>query len=271
MLQQKKLNEITPKEEITLFLLINKIEIKTAKTGNDFINLELKDQSGTIQAKIWEKIEDYSKMLFDGAVVKINGIVEEFNNTLQLNIKKIRLATPDDGITTEDFLPKSSRNFDEMKKEFFDAIDSIKNPFIKKLLENIFNGDILNNYFRTPAGKNWHHSYLHGLLEHTIEIVKICDLVSSFHKEIKRDVLIAGALLHDIGKIEELTYSSNFDYTDQGKLLGHIMIGATLVEKHISLIPDFPCCLTVSNFCSISARRFCKLGIVLYLISATLL
>ncbi len=239
-MNQKKLNEFLPKEELTLFLLVNKTEIKKTKNGNDYINLELRDQTSSIQAKIWEKVEEYTKILFDGAVVKVNGIVEEFNNSLQLNIKKIRLAQESDGITAEDFLPKSLRNFEEMKNEFFNVINSITNPFIKSLLEKIFSEENLNNYFRTPAGKSWHHSYLHGLLEHTLEIVKICDLMCSFHKEIKRDVLIAGALLHDFGKTEELSYKTNFDYTDKGKLLGHIIIGALVVEKNISLISDFP-------------------------------
>lgn len=238
-MNQKKLNEFSLKEELTLFLLVNKVEIKTAKNGNDYINLELKDQTSSIQAKIWEKVDEYKKILYDGAVVKVNGIIEEFNNSPQLSIKKIRLAEEKDGITSEDFLPKSSRNFEEMKIEFFEVIHSIKNPNIKLLLKKIFSGENLNKFFRTPAGKSWHHSYLHGLLEHTLEIVKICDLMCSFHPEIKRDVLIAGALLHDFGKTEELSYTTNFDYTDKGKLLGHIVIAAMIVEKEISSIPNF--------------------------------
>lgn len=239
-MNQKKLNEFNIKEELTLFLLINKFEVKTAKNGSSYINLELRDSSSSIQAKIWENVEEFSKILFDGAVVKVNGFIEEFNNTLQLNIKRLRLAEPKDEITSEDFLPKSTRNFLEMQSEFFEIINSIKNTHIKNLLNIIFSGDTLNKFFRSPAGKSWHHSYIHGLLEHTIEIVKICELVSSFHKEINRDLLIAGALLHDLGKIEELSYSSNFDYTDKGKLLGHIMIGASIVEKATSSINNFP-------------------------------
>lgn len=240
MLNQKKLNEINIGEDFMLFLLVNKFEIKTAKNNKPFINLELRDDSISLPAKVWDNVDDISKKLFDGAVVKIAGVMEDFNGSSQIRINKIRLAVETDEVTAEDFLPKSSRNFEEMQKEFNEIIDSINNPYIKQLLEIIFSGENLKKYFRTPAGKSWHHSYLHGLLEHTLEIVKICELMCSFHKEIKRDLLIAGALLHDFGKTEELSFESNFDYTDKGKLIGHIMIGAMIVEKTASIIPGFP-------------------------------
>jgi len=240
MLNQKKLNEINIGEDFMLFLLVNKFEIKTAKNNKPFINLELRDDSISLPAKVWDNVDDISKKLYDGAVVKIAGVMEDFNGSSQIRINKIRLAVETDEVTAEDFLPKSSRNFEEMQKEFYEIIDSIVDPYLKQLLEIIFSGENLKKYFRTPAGKSWHHSYLHGLLEHTLEIVKICELMCSFHKEIKRDLLIAGALLHDFGKTEELSFESNFDYTDKGKLIGHIMIGAMIVEKTASIIPGFP-------------------------------
>lgn len=240
MLNQKKLNEINIGEDFMLFLLVNKFEIKTAKNNKPFINLELRDDSISLLAKVWDNVDDISKKLYDGAVVKIAGVMEDFNGSSQIRINKIRLAVETDEVTAEDFLPKSSRNFEEMQKEFYEIIDSIVDPYLKQLLEIIFSGENLKKYFRTPAGKSWHHSYLHGLLEHTLEIVKICELMCSFHKEIKRDLLIAGALLHDFGKTEELSFESNFDYTDKGKLIGHIMIGAMIVEKTASIIPGFP-------------------------------
>lgn len=240
MLNQKKLNEINIGEDFILFLLVNKFEIKTAKNNKPFINLELRDESATITAKVWDNVEEISKSLYDGAIVKIAGVIEDYNGSPQIKITRIRNAVETDGVTSEDFLPKSSRSLEEMKKEFMEIINSITNPYLKQLLDNIFIGDNLIKYFRTPAGKSWHHSYFHGLLEHTLEIVKICELMCSFHSEIKRDLLIVGALLHDFGKTEELSFESNFDYTDKGKLIGHIMIGALTVEKSISKIPNFP-------------------------------
>ena len=127
-----------------------------------------------------------------------------------------------------------------MIDEFNAAIGSISNQYLHTLLKKIFNGDNFNKFCRTPAGKAWHHAYIHGLLEHTLEIVKICDLMSVLHPEIKRDLLITGTLLHDFGKTEELTYENVFDYTDKGKLVGHIVISAIEVEKVAATITDFP-------------------------------
>ncbi|MHB9041123.1 MAG: 3'-5' exoribonuclease YhaM family protein, partial [Melioribacteraceae bacterium] len=140
----------------------------------------------------------------------------------------------------EDFLPRSRRPINEMMEELNQVIDSVKNQHLNKLLRIILSGDNLDKYSRTPAGKGWHHAYIHGLLEHTLEIVRICKLMCSIHSDLNHDLLISGALLHDFGKTEELTYDSVFDYSDKGKLIGHIMIGALTVEKTASSIPNFP-------------------------------
>src|SRR3989337_2262211 len=102
------------------------------------------------------------------------------------------------------------------------------------------NSNMFESFSLAPAGKSWHHSYVHGLLEHTLEIVKICDLMSDSHPEINRDLLVCGAILHDFGKIEELSFDTAFEYTDKGKLIGHIVIGAMIVEEKIKEIKDFP-------------------------------
>lgn len=240
MINQKELIEISTGEEATLFLMINKFEVKTAKNGKQYLNIELRDKSAVLPAKVWDRFDDLLKNISEGKIVKIAGVIEEFGGSPQIRIEKIRLANENDGVDTEDFLPKSVRPVDTMLDELKQVIASIRNPFLKDLLNKIFEGENLKNFTRTPAGKSWHHAYIHGLLEHTIEIVRICDLMCSIHPEIKRDILICGALLHDFGKTEELTYDTSFDYTDTGRLIGHIMIGAVIVEKTISGMPNFP-------------------------------
>lgn len=240
MLEQKNLKDLLPGDEFTLFLLVNKSEIKTAKNGRPYLNLELRDTTAILPAKMWDKFESTAKELNEGTVVKVNGQIEEFGGTSQIKIDKIRISKEDDNVSTEDFLPKSKRPIDEMQKELFVIINSIQNPYLKQLLKNIFTENNLDKYLKTPAGKSWHHSYLHGLIEHTLEIVRICELMSTIHSEINRDLLISGALLHDFGKTEELTFETSFDYSDKGKLIGHIMIGALAVEKEASSIPGFP-------------------------------
>lgn len=240
MINQKELNEFSTGDEIILFLMVNKFEVKTAKNGKQYLNLELRDRSAALPAKVWERFDNILNDIAEGKIVKIAGSIEEFNGAPQIRIDKIRMAEDKDEVSTEDFLPKSKRPLEAMIEELKTVINSVQNTFLKELLSKIFDNDGIKKYIRTPAGKGWHHAYIHGLLEHTLEIVRICDLMCSIHPQIKRDLLICGALLHDFGKTEELTSETTFDYSDKGKLLGHIVIGALTVEKTAVSIPEFP-------------------------------
>ncbi len=240
MVEQKELNAIPTGEEIVLFLMINKYEVKTAKNGRQYLNLELRDRSAVLPAKMWDRIETLTNEIAEGKIVKVAGVIEEFNGLPQIKIEKIRYANDDDNVGAEDFLPKSKRPLSEMFGEFEKVVESIKDPYLNELLKVIFDKSNLMKFTRTPAGKSWHHAYIHGLLEHTLEIVRICELMCTIHPEIKRDLLISGALLHDFGKIEELSSETTFDYSDKGKLIGHIMIGALIVEKTAASIQNFP-------------------------------
>jgi len=240
MLDQKELNELSVGDEFTMFLIVTKSELKTAINGKSFLNLELRDKSLALPSKVWDNAEDYAKKLKEGTIVKVVGQIEDFKGALQIKIGKINPAKESDNVKPEDFLPKSQRSLSEMFNELDQVIASIKNPFLNQLIKVILTAGKLEKYSKVPAGKGWHHAYIHGLLEHTLEIIRICELMCSIHPELKRDLLITGALLHDFGKTEELTYDSVFDYSDKGKLIGHIMIGALEVEKAAALIQNFP-------------------------------
>ncbi len=240
MLDQKTLNEFSTGDELLIFLIVSKCEVKTSKNGKLFLNLELRDRSTALPSKVWDNAEEYAKKLKEGTVVKVAGQIEDFNGAPQIKIDKIRPAQESDNVIPEDFLPRSRRPINEMMDELNQVIDSVKDQYLNKLLRIILSGENLDKYSRTPAGKGWHHAYIHGLLEHTLEIVRICKLMCSIHPDLNHDLLISGALLHDFGKTEELTYDSVFDYSDKGKLIGHIMIGALTVEKTASSIPNFP-------------------------------
>jgi 3'-5' exoribonuclease len=240
MLNQKELNSASYGEEIILFLIVSKFEIKTAKNGRAYLNLELRDQTVSLPAKIWDKIDDLRNQIKEGSIVKVAGIIEEYNGSPQIKIDKIRAANEKDYVRPDDFLPRSKRQLSSMLNELNTIISSVQDPYLAELLEKIFTEQNLDKYSRTPAGKGWHHAYIHGLLEHTLEIIRICELMCNIHPEINRDLLVCGALLHDFGKTEELTFDSVFDYSDKGKLVGHIMIGALKVEEAASLIPNFP-------------------------------
>jgi len=239
-MKQKELLEIKTGEGIDHYFILSKIEERSTKTGKPFLNLELRDKSMVINAKVWDGFEEFVKGAEAGKIVKVLGQMEEFNNSPQIKVKSIRLTNDNDNVATSDFMPKSSRNFEVMVKELEKRIEDINNTHLKTLIKKILSGDKYEKYKHVPAGKAWHHAYVHGLMEHTLEINRICDLMSDIHPQINRDLLVCGAILHDFGKTEELNYETNFDYTDKGKLLGHIVIAAIEIEKVAGTIKDFP-------------------------------
>lgn len=246
MLKQAALNTLSKNDRIDHFLLIRRIELRSTRSGSEYLSTELGDKTASMNANLWEGFKELAVNGKVGDAVKVAGIVEEFQGTLQIRISSIRLAKEIDKINPRDFLPESKRNLEEMKKEFNQRIKRITNDFLRKLLEQIFSGERFEQFCDAPAGKYWHHAYIHGLLEHTIEIIKICELMCEFHPELNEDILISGAMLHDIGKIEELSFDSSFEYTDKGKLIGHIVIASNLVKDEIRKIADFPAELEIN-------------------------
>lgn len=240
MLNQKPINELVNGDKIQHYFIIAKIETRPTRTGKSFLNLELKDKTGSISAKKWDNFESFFNEAKEGDIVKLIGALEFFNNNPQIIIDQISVARESSGVTYKDFLQKSKYPIEALEKQLKEKIDSVQNQFLNALLNKMFSGEDYQKYINAPAGKAWHHSYIHGLLEHTLEIVKICELMSTFHNEIDRDLLVSGALLHDFGKVEELAQDVNFNYTDSGKLLGHIVIASIKVSKAIDEIDGFP-------------------------------
>jgi 3'-5' exoribonuclease len=240
MLNQKDLILLKKDDKLDHFLIVKKCEIKSTKVNKPYFSLILGDKNHALPANIWDDFERFSNVVKCGDILKVEGVIDEYLSTLQIKIKNMRFITSQDNVTYDDFMLKSERNLEEMQREFYSRIKKISDRWLKKLLSRIFNESNFSKYAKAPAGKSWHHSYIHGLLEHTLEIIKICDLLCNFHPEINRELLISGAMLHDIGKIEELTYELTFEYTDKGKLLGHIVIAAILINEEAAKIPGFP-------------------------------
>jgi 3'-5' exoribonuclease len=240
MIEQTELNELKRGDPVDHYLLISRLDVRNTKAGKEYLSLELQDKSIALNANVWESFQGLLNSSKLGDVVKINGTIEEFQGSLQIRISKIRPLSPSDNISPVDFLPKSENELNKMIEEFENRIDKISNIHLKSLLERIFSGERFTNFTLAPAGKSWHHGYIHGLIEHTLEIIKICDLMCDFHPELNRDLLISGAMLHDFGKTEELKYDSAFEYTDKGKLLGHIVIAAIIISEEAKSLPGFP-------------------------------
>lgn len=222
-----------------VYLCKNKIVGKT-KSGKSYYSLLLQDKTGSIDAKIWELnsgIGHFDSMNY----VRVDGQITTFNNALQLNVKKIRIA--DEGeYAPDDYMPCTKKDVDEMFADLLKLVDSLEHSYYKTLLKSFFVDDkeTAAEFKRHSAAKTIHHGYIGGLLEHSLAVAKMCDYYTTYYKRLNRDLLITAALLHDIGKIYELSGFPENDYTDAGQLLGHIVMGTMMIRDRIKDIPDFP-------------------------------
>lgn len=216
-------------------------QIMLTKNGKEYGSAVLQDKTGTIDAKIWDLsspgIGDFEAMQY----VCIDADVTVFQGANQLNVRRIRRA--DEGEYTEsDYLPVSSKDLKEMYRELSALIQSLKNPYLKKLASSYYleDKDFIKNFCFHSAAKSVHHGFVGGLLEHTLSVMKLCEYYSGYYKKLNRDLLLTAALFHDIGKTKELSAFPANDYTDDGQLLGHIMIGTEMINDRIREIPGFP-------------------------------
>jgi 3'-5' exoribonuclease len=240
MLSQTDLILLQKGDLINHYLLLKKCEIKLTKSNKQYLYLELADRTLSLSANVWENFSKIYSELKTGDIVKVTGSMDDYLGIPQIKIISIKRADPVDNISPTDFLARSKRNVEEMKNELKIRIQKINNSKLKVLMDQFFNEKGLMKFTSAPAGKYWHHSYLSGLLEHSLELIKICDLMCDIHPEINRDLVICGALMHDYGKTEELSFNSSFEYTTKGKLIGHIVISAMLINEGCKKIPDFP-------------------------------
>jgi 3'-5' exoribonuclease len=176
----------------------------------------------------------------DGDIVKAQAVLGAYNGAPQLTVSRLRKATADE-ITPEDYLPRSDRDPAVLLSELEAAAEGIRQPHLRRLLQDLLADPVTRTALTSaPAAKAIHHAVLGGLLEHTVSVVGLCRLLADYYPPVNRDLLVAGAILHDLGKIRELCWDRVFEYTDVGRLLGHITLGVLLVEERIRAIPDFP-------------------------------
>ncbi len=223
-----------------VYLCKNK-QIQLTKNGKEYGNLVLQDKTGTIDGKIWDLgspgIGNFETMDY----VYIDADVTVFQGTNQLNIRRIRKAREEEYIPA-DYLPVSKKDIGKMYQELTAMIRTIKNPYLNKLASSYFIDDpeFAKAFQFHSAAKSVHHGFVGGLLEHTLSVAKLCDYYASYYPGINRDLLLTAAMFHDIGKTKELSVFPENDYTDDGQLLGHIIIGTEMVGERIRTIPGFP-------------------------------
>ena len=211
------------------------------KNGKAYENVVLQDKTGTIDAKVWEPnnpgIGDYDTMDY----IEVYGDVNSFQGALQVSVKRIRVCGEGE-FEPSDYLPVSSRNIDEMYEELLGFIRSIQNQYLRQLLESFFVKDqaFIKAFRTSSAAKTVHHGFVGGLLEHTLGVTNLCDYYCKAYPVLKRDLLLTAAMCHDIGKTREISPFPENDYTDDGQLLGHIVMGSQMIGERAAQIQGFP-------------------------------
>ena len=214
--------------------------VAQSKNGKTYYSLVLQDRTGTLDAKVWDlsnAIAHFEALDF----IKVDGQITVYNNSLQMSVRRIQKAQ--EGTYDEaEYMPCTKYNVDEMFNELLGFVISVKNEYLSKLLKSFFVDDanFVKRFKKHSAAKAVHHNFIGGLLQHTLAVTKMCDFLASSYEIINRDLLITAAICHDIGKLHELSKFPENDYTDEGNLLGHIVMGAMMVRDKANEIEGFP-------------------------------
>jgi 3'-5' exoribonuclease len=227
-------------ESVTSFFLLKQVQVRQRRSGEPFLSMVLGDRTGEMAAVMWEGVEEAGKELAEGDVVKVQGLLGTYQRARQLTITRLRKAAPEE-VVAEDYLPRTLQEPTALLAHLRATVDAMQEPYLQRLLHDLLaDEDFMADFTVAPAAKNIHHAVLGGLLEHTASVVGLCRVLAEYYPAVDRDLLLAAAMLHDVGKVRELTWDRVFDYSDAGRLLGHITLGALLVEARIREISDFP-------------------------------
>jgi 3'-5' exoribonuclease len=232
--------DLGTEQNITTFFLVHEKEIRNTREGKAYLRLELGDRSGTIEARMWDQFDAAVKDINRDDFVKVQARVEIYRNKPQLSLQNLRLAKPEE-IDLADFLAHTKEDVGKLYAQLLEYAGSIANPWLKKLTTGILNDPkIAVRYKRAPAAKVMHHAYLGGLLEHVIGLCGLAKQIAAHYPELDVDLLLTAAILHDVGKLDELCYERAIGYTVEGQLLGHIVMEFETVSKAIDAIEGFP-------------------------------
>ena len=227
-------------QTITSSFVVASKQVKTKKNGDPYLAVTLADRTGQLQANMWDNVSDAVNEFEQDDFVKVKGLVQKYNGRWQLTLHKVR-KLGDAEIDYSDFLPKTSKDIDQLWRTLGEFVESIENPWLKRLIQDFMADDAIATAYRNaPAAKTMHHAYVGGLLDHVVSLMTTCDLVVRNYPQVNRDLLLTGAFLHDIGKIHELAYQRSISYTTRGQLLGHMIIELEMLHEKLSHIPGFP-------------------------------
>jgi 3'-5' exoribonuclease len=232
--------DLQPNEAVTAYFLVQSKDVRLKKSGDPYLSLILSDRTGQLEAKMWDDIGDIVDTFERDDFVKVQGLVQLYRDRPQITIRRMRRIDESE-IQIADYLPHTEKNIEEMWAELLSEVQGIENPHLKQLLENFLADEQVASRLKVaPAAKTMHHAFIGGLLEHVISLLHLARLVASNYEFIDLDLLKTGVVLHDLGKIDELTYHRTFGYSDEGQLLGHIVMVLRMLDRKCAELPDFP-------------------------------
>lgn len=237
----KQINELEAGETFTAFLLLQRKDLRRTHAGAPYLALEFSDANGSIEGRLWDEAEKTAAALEIGQAVKVQGAVEEYRDKKQIKVDRIRRATDQDEFDFDKLVPVAEADREQLLQQMQKMIESVTHPFLLSLLRRFFDDqEFTQSFALAPAGKQWHHGYRSGLLEHTLAVAAICDRLSKLYPAMDRDLLVTAALLHDIGKVKSYEHGPGFEYTDAGRLIGHVVLSSQMVAEKIRNFPQFP-------------------------------
>lgn len=219
--------------------LLESLQIKKKKNGEDYLAITLKDKTGEAQGVMWDNVKEVIDNVSAGDYVQATAKVSTYNDKTQLTLQRLSKLKADQ-VEESDYIPSSGKDINALWKEFMNSANGIGHLHLRRLIPEIFDDESFADKFRrAPAAKGFHHTYIGGLLEHTLSIVQLCEMIADHYQHLDRDLLVVGGIIHDLAKVDELSYERNFDYTDEGRLLGHIVMGTLDLDKRMKAL-EFP-------------------------------
>lgn len=234
-------SEIREGQNVEGLFLIKEVTRAETRTGNPYLVLVVVDRSGEISGRVWEEADKWLAECQPGEVVSLSGLAQAYKGVTQLRVSRVKAVARTE-VPMEQFIPTTRGDIAAMRQEIVTMAGSVENRFLRRLLLRFFRpGDFFELFAKAPAATKMHHAYVGGLLEHTLAVARLANMVSKSYRHLDRSLLLAGALLHDVGKVAELDCTSYpFFYTDRGRLVGHMVLGVDMVQAHVDKIKDFP-------------------------------
>ena len=234
------INQIRENDLVEGVFWVKEKAMPTTRTGSPYLRVRLSDRTGEIEGRIWDGVEEFADLFEREDFIQIKAQANSYQERMQLNIKSLKKVGVAE-VSLEDFLPASAQDPEEMLGELIEIAQGMEDKHLKELVMAFLGDEAFATPFkRAPGAKRLHHACLGGLLEHTLSVVKLIQEIKGHYEGINHDLLLAGGALHDIGKVHELSYDIAFDYTDEGRLVGHIVMGTQMVEERIAQIEGFP-------------------------------